>query len=239
MNKNKITALVGAVALFLGALATPLMAGSLGVGVVGSAALIEADGTETLKTTSVETKGDASALGGLASGYAQYRFGDNGLVFGINWSPGKAQIGDVTASRNDAGTTYCAGTVPRASCDAKVENRAKASVENFVSGYVETPGFTPLGLYLLYSYNELEVKTEEKLGTGASYPDETINGHGWGIGIKGTADTGLSFKLAYEVIDWDTINLTSTAAASPDTATNTIKANVDTEMVRMSIGYNF
>ena len=42
MIKNKITALVGAVAIFLGALATPLMAGSIGIGVVGSAVLIEA-----------------------------------------------------------------------------------------------------------------------------------------------------------------------------------------------------
>lgn len=239
MMKNKITALAGAVALFLGALATPLMAGSLGVGVMGSAVLIEAEGTETLKTTSVKSKGDASALGGLASGYAQYRFGDNGIVFGLNWSPGKAQIGDVSRATHDAGTAYCAVTAPRSSCGNNIEQRAKASVENMVGGYIETPGFTPLGLYLLYSYNELEVKTEENLGSGASYPDETINGHGWGIGIKGTSDNGLHFKLAYEAIDWDTINLTSTAAASPDTATNTIKADVDTELVRLSIGYNF
>ena len=238
MIKNKITALVGAVAIFLGALATPLMAGSIGIGVVGSAVLIEAEGTETLKTTSVKTKGDASALGGLASGYAQYRFGDNGFVLGMNWSPGKTQIGHKSVSRHDASLSgaYCATSN---ACVKNAAQDAKASIENLVGGYIETPGFTPLGLYLLYSYNELEVKTEESLATKASYPDETINGHGWGIGIKGASDNGFQYKLAYEVIDWDTINLTSTAQAAPDSAANTIVADVDTELVRLSFGYNF
>jgi len=238
MIRNRITALISAAAIVLGFLATPLMAGSIGVGVIGSAVLIEAEGTETLKTTSVKSKGDASTLGGFASGYAQYRFGDNGFVVGMNWSPGKTQIGQESKAVHDLASTtgYC---LIRTACTKNREQDAKASIENLVGGYIETPGFTPLGLYLLYSYNELEVKTEEKLGTGASYPDETINGHGWGVGIKGASDNGLQFKLAYEVVDWDTINLTSTPNSTTDSGQNTISADVDTEMVRLSIGYNF
>ena len=61
----------------------------------------------------------------------------------------------------------------------------------------------------------------------------------YGFGFRGTAENGVHAKLTAEYTDWDAINLTSSAAASPDNGTSKINADLETYAVKLSIGYNF
>ena len=104
--KKAITAALGAGAIFLGALTSPLMAGSIGIGVSGHGVLFTADGTEHMSENgTLHNKNGYSETGAVPSGYIQYTFGEDGLVFGFERIPGDLDLGSHTqATRTDCVT---------------------------------------------------------------------------------------------------------------------------------------
>ena len=92
---------------------------------------------------------------------------------------------------------------------------------------------------MVCGYSEVDLTTQESLGTGAAYPDATMDGTTIGVGFRGTSESGIHVKFAVERTDYGSVSLTSSAAASPDNATSTINADVETYGARLSIGYNF
>ena len=237
--KKRIARIAAAIAFITGVLMTPVMAGSIGFGVGVLGLFAESDGSETLKDTSVVTNRVGETGNGLAmpAGYIQYTFGDDGFVFGIEKIPGNASIGKKDTFRTNDSTTngkgYCAGGLV---CPG-VRQLVKASIENHMGAYIETPSFG--GLFLKAGISKVDLLTEENLGTGASYPDDEMNGVTFGIGFRGTTDSGIHLKAIAEYTDYDSVDLTSSAAASPDTGTSKIHADVMTYGLRVSIGYNF
>jgi len=226
MRKIKLAAVLGAGAIFIGAFTTPLMAGSFGIGVSGLGILAETDGTETLKSSSVKTtKKGVNGVGAVAAGYLQYTFGDNGFVFGLEKIPGSATLGSNSVSK-----TQLTGT---AEATTGVTQTAKAKISNHVGAYIETPSFG--GLYLKAGYSEVDLTTQESLGTGAAYPDATMDGTTIGIGFRGTSESGIHVKFAVERTDFGSVTLKSTGSD----AVTTINADVETYGARLSIGYNF
>jgi len=225
MRKNKFTALVGAGAILLGTLTTPLMAGSFGIGVAGLGLLGETDGTETLKTTSVKTsKRGVNGTGTVAAGYIQYTFGENGFVVGLEKIPGSATLGSNTVTVTDK-LTDGSGTA--------VTQHAEAKIDNHRGAYIESPSLG--GLYLKVGYSEVDLTTQESLGTGSAYGDDTMSGTTVGVGFRGTHDSGIHLKFAVERTDYDSVKLTSTGS---DVASK-IDADLTTYGARLSIGYNF
>ena len=141
MLKKRITSLVAAIAFFTGVLMTPLMAGSIGMGVGVLGVFAESDGTETLRQSGVVTHRNGENGAGLAmpAGYIQYTFGEDGFVFGLEKIPGTAELGKSDIHRTNDNTTQagnlCAGAVV---CDG-VRQLAKASLKNHLGAYIETP----------------------------------------------------------------------------------------------------
>jgi len=235
MNRIKWTSLVGAVVLLMSAWTTQLMAGSFGIGITALGVVAESEGTETLKTTSVKSsKQGVNGVGYVPAGYIQYTFGDrsNGFVIGVEKIPGSTTLGEKETNRIDyvAGST---GGGAYSGLGPGVKQIAKAKIDNHIGAYIETPAF--LGMYLKAGVSQVDLTTEENLGTGAAYGNDTMNGFTYGIGFKGTADNGIHVKFAAEITDYDSVSLTSTGSD----AASTINADVMTYAARLSIGYNF
>ena len=54
----------------------------------------------------------------------------------------------------------------------------------------------------------------------------------YGLGIRSGNDAGLNYKLAYEVMDFDTISITSASG-------NKVAGDIDTAGLKLSLVYNF
>jgi hypothetical protein len=235
MSKIKISSLIGAAAILLSAQTTPLMAGSLGVGIQGAAMSLTMDGKETLKGTSVvSNKTDYGTAFGAPSGYLQYRFGDNGFVVGIEKIYGSGSLGSKTTKKNDNNAS-----TPDVDSDRSVsDNIVKASIEDHVGAYIESPGFTAAGLFAKIGYSTYSIETAENLATGSVYGDLDVDAITYGIGVKGTSDSGIHLKAQLEYTDFDNMQF----IGSGDTAgqKNTIDVtDIEAMGLKISVGYQF
>ena len=73
------------------------------------------------------------------------------------------------------------------------------------------------GLYLKAAISEVDVKTQEQLGTGGNYPDTNTDGFHVGIGIEREVG-GLSMRVEVMGSDYDDVQATDENAASDETA---------------------
>ena len=235
MKKLKNT-LIGFVAAI--SLTSVAYAGSFGLGVTGSYTNINGSGTEsdaanTGTESSVRTKSvDNNAI--LGSVYAEYSFDDaswgaagNGITFGASYTPGSADVSDKVFSRTDTAD----GLGGNGDSDGSVTYKAQAEVENYQNFYVEVPLWK--SIYVKAGMSQIDVNTKESgASTTGTYGNASLDGTNLGIGLKGVTSSNIVWKLAYEETDFDTLNLTSSTS-------NTIKADLDTEAVSLSIGYRF
>ena len=232
MFKMKIAALVGAVGILLSALTTSVMAISLGLGASGAGTLLDVTGKETLKQSSKITNHQIDQTLFIPSLYLQVTvgeqwFGDkNGFVIGVEHIPGTHEIGAESVTVSDLRVNNATSVV---------ENVAQAELSDHYTYYIETPGFSPLGIFLKAAYTDVTVTTNETLGTGAAYGNKTINAKTVGGGFKGTHESGISIKIIYEYTDYDNISLASTGSD----ASTTVTADADSQAVKLSVGYNF
>jgi len=236
MNKfrNLVIGLVATISL-----TSVAYAGSFGLGVTGSYTKINGSGTETVSAgdagtaqTSAKKSVDNNAI--LGSIYAEYSFDDaswgaagNGITLGASYTPGTADVSDKVFSRTDTAQ----GTGASGSSTGAVTYKAQAEVENYQNYYVEVPLWK--AIYVKAGMSQIDVNTKESgATTSGTYGNKTLDGTNLGIGLKGVTSSNIVWKLAYEETDFDTLNLTSTTS-------NTIKADLDTEAVSLSIGYRF
>ena len=235
MNKFK-NILIGLVATI--SLTSVAYAGSFGLGVTGSYTKINGSGTETTEGTetgdsSTRTKSvDNNAT--LPSIYAEYSFDDaswgsagNGITIGASYTPGSADVSDKVFSRTDTAE----GQGGNGDSSGSVTYKAQAEVENYQNFYVELPLWK--SIYVKAGMSQIDVNSKESgASTTGTYGNTSLDGTNLGIGLKGVTSSNIVWKLAYEETDFDTLNLTSTTS-------NTIKADLDTEAVSLSIGYRF
>jgi len=228
MSKINLKTLMGT--LVIGALsATPSIAG-FGIGVTAKGALLETEGTETLKGSGVTQSAVEDAQAFIPSGFMQYTFGDNGFVLGFDYVAGEAELGGKVTTRSvipDANTT---------ASSVQVNQDASAQLKDHWTIYAETPAFTAMGLYAKVGYSEVTVETTETLGTGSTYGDADVEGTTLGIGMKSGGE-GLMIKFEATYTDYDSISLTSSADAASQT--NTITAESEMYGASVSVGYNF
>lgn len=222
MKKQLITIIAS---LFLFASANAI---EFGIGVSGALATVNATGTES---ESASTGAEASirsievdnALTPIGSIFAEVILG-NGITFGVEHVPGTADVSDSTHKRTDvaiaSGAEGTAGTIVR---------EAKAEVENFTTLYTEIP---VMGLYVKAGLSQIDVNTNEVAQTnGGSYPNKTLDGITYGIGIKGEFK-GFYTKFGGERTDFDTYKANSTT-------THSISADLDVTQFKLSIGKAF
>jgi len=224
---------------FLGFISSNVLAGSIGVGVTGMGVFNELSGEETMKAGTKAKKDGVGVWGAAAGGYVQYMFGDSGFVVGVEVIPGKVQskVHGKKFVSNIHGAVL-SGTETdwveaSALAGSSVTNTAQIEIDNYRQAYVETPAF--YGLFLKAGYAQLDINTLEKLDTGSSYGDVSLDGTVLGIGFRGTSENNLHMKISYEQTDWDNISLTS----SGSDVNSTVTADIDTYAAKVSLGYQF
>mgnify|MGYP001167597603 CR=1 FL=1 len=213
------------------------------LGVTGALMKVDASGSETEVGSGTKTNSDGEVTNADASNdniligsiYLEYMLADtnwagenNGFTFGVKHTPGTADVSDDVQKRADTAGTP--GT------DDDTGNReAQAEIENYMNYYVDIPVMG--SAYVKLGYSEMDVNTLESStatnGTAPTgYGNTSIDGINYGVGFKGVTGNNLSWKVAYEIVDFDTLSLTSTTG-------NKITADLDTSELNFSLGYRF
>lgn len=216
---------------------TAAFAGSFQIGAKLSHAFIEATGTET--TTAGTVAGGAANTNtttvdndvSLPSMYAEYSldsslWGEDGneITLGANYTFGEADVSDKLSSRSET-----AEDAAGSGATGSVTYSANAEVSDYVNYYVEVPVVG--SLFVKLGMSQIDVITKEDQDHHGSYGDDTLDGTNYGIGFKGLSGN-LHWKVAYELTDWDDLNLTSTTS-------NKINADLDVDELALSVGYRF
>ena len=233
--KKLITSVLVAFGLFLSAfLTSSAMAGSFGIGAIGSGAHFGTTGNEIDGGELNGAEQDANVLYG--SIFAEYTFGEMyGLTLGVSYTPMDRSLG--TKSRTDTQTTADAAD-SSASNDSGTYT-AKADISSHATIYIE-PTFMPtdnFGLYLKGGVSRVIVNSLESITFGedsSAYGNETVLGGMLGLGAKVVHDSGLLFKLEYTKTIYETVKMTSTSGNK-----NIISADPEIEAFRLAIGYKF
>ena len=84
--------------------------------------------------------------------------------------------------------------------------------------------------------SNIKGKTNEKLGTGSSYPDIDVDGVKYGIGFKTGTAGGILFKIEGTYTEFDAISVNSTGS---DTATTITSPGTEIGAVKLAVGYAF
>ena len=236
INKALVTAL--ATGILVLSLSTSAMAVRLGFGISGGATYAEVSGTETLNAG--EEDGNAGATqtvqegagGILTSAYAQIIVGESYFGEGNGFALGYEHVFGSAKFQNERGNIYDY----KAAGDVTGKNKATATLENINTIFIETPGFTRLGLYLKGGFSEMDVITEESLITGGSYGNSTSDGPTVGFGFKKAAGK-FQVKTEFNYTDWDTISITN--VGDGDLGTNKVVGTPENWTVKFGIGYLF
>ncbi len=212
---------------------TSAQAGSLGMGVSGNVASVNASGTETEGASGSETENsnrDATAGNNFMFGsvYAEYAFGDGeNFVFGIEHVPFSGDINSKTLQRVDA-STYADVT---SEADTGT-NKVNAAIDNHTTYYVEV-GAGETGFYGKLGFAQVDIDVKETKASGyGTYPDKTLDAWTYALGYKtGYGDRGV-IKLEGFMTDYDSYSATSTTS-------QTLKANLDVVGAKLSLGVKF
>ena len=234
--KTELATIIGAFALLVSSFTTSAVAvewGSIGVGVSFGGAHAEVAGKENGSTKEESATEDGQT--GIASAYAQITLGDqwfgkgNGLTFGYETFYGEATFKKVNNNITDMkGSATGALTT--------VTQHAEAMIENINTMYIETPGFTPLGIFLKAGWSEMDVRTKEDLGTGGSYGDAAVDGAMVGGGFKKSVGN-FHIKTEFNYTDWDALTLSNVGTAT--TGSTSITATPEVWSGKIGIGIQF
>ena len=214
-------------------------AGSFNVGVTGALAKIDASGTETTSagasgtanTNSATVENDNVPIGSV---FAEYQSDFYGLTLGFEHIPGAADVSDSVKTRNDMETSKTGDATHNS--DARAF-KANAEVDNFNLVYIELPIYQQL--FVGAGLSEMDVTTTEVASSnGGTYGNKTLDGEMYRIGFKGAIGDAMGYKVFYEMQDFDTLSLTS-SGNSVASETNSISADLDVDMLKFALSYNF
>ena len=236
MNKQILTIIVSMMFAFASSIAN---AGSFNVGATGILAKVEASGTETTgagdsgsaNTNSASVSNDDVIIGSI---FAEYQSDYYGLTLGFEHIPGSADVSSSAKTRQDTETSKTSDATHNS--DIRTF-KTQAEVENYNLIYVELPVYQ--ALFIGAGLSEIDVNTlEEASSNGGSYGNTTLDGEMYRIGIKGPIGDNAGYKFFYEINDFDTLKLTSTGNSVAD-ETNSISADLDVDMLKFALSYNF
>tara|TARA_Y100000590_G_scaffold244895_1_gene275234 strand:- start:2820 stop:3551 length:732 start_codon:yes stop_codon:yes gene_type:complete len=243
MIKKKLISLVSATGLFLGTLTTGSNAGdtvSIGAGFSGGATAVEVYGQQKLLGSGALTGANETAYGAVGSyygqisifdGYFEDRWGTNGLTIGYESFAGEARV---TGSRGDITDQYASEQNKNIG-----KNYVEGVFKNLRTTYIETPGFTPLGIYLKFGQSSMDVDTREELNTGSAFGNTSTDADTIGFGFKKSAN-GFHIKTEFNYSDWDDITLNPTHTGNGSAGgIDTVTVKPDNWTAKIGLGYSF
>ena len=194
-------------------------AGSIGIS--GKVMEIDGSGSETVENANKNTGGSSSETVTVGSIFLESEQ-NNGWVLGFDWIPGSAEF--VNQSKTQTNVTSAAGAT-----ESKTQ-KVSGDIENHVTIYVEKDVYN--GLYLKVGGQSVDIVSTENIGTGSTYPDDTIYGYTVGAGYRYDLDN-MFIKFEYVYQDYETISLEAT------NTNNSVEGDIDAHTGKISIGYKF
>ena len=116
---------------------------------------------------------------------------------------------------------------------ADATNRVSVSFEDMTTVYITAR--SPAGVYAKVGYMEVDVATNEVLGTGGAYGDTTLEGTIIGVGYNHDLDTGAFVRLEANMMEFDDVKLTN----SNDSTKSIEASGIEGYGARISIGRSF
>lgn len=181
----------------------------VGVSVMG--AVFEADGasekftgdhssntTTTDRTIkSSDEKEDAEGAFALASVFAEFAANDQ-ISFGVSYVPHSSDSEEAVNVQNQESHAF----------SAEATNKVKVSFEDLVTVYALAN--LNENVYLKAGIMQVELITEESLGTGGAYGNDTLEGYTFGLGYNHNYGDGMFVRAEAAYIDIDGTTLTNT-----------------------------
>ena len=198
----------------------------VGIGVSGALHMLDASGTETVRTSGAKNNGSHSEDVVVPELFIESLY-DNGGAIGISYIPtrdvgSKSRTDTATNTGDDAGTY-----------------KAAAELDNVVQIYVDIP--TPMSIagndfYVKAGIQHATLVTLESLNSGSTYPDEDLLGVTLGLGTKGDLPYGNNLYYKAEATYTNFESYTADSSSSPS---NKVEADLEDIAVKLSIGYKF
>ena len=168
------------------------------VGVSGQVGLFAASGKENLNgatTTASTNTGSEHGEAGWGSIFIEKTLGSR-LVLGVEHMPGEL-------------STETTETGKQSQQSGVVNNTVQIDLENMNTFYVL--GKVTENLYIKAGMVQVDIITNEKLGTGSTYGNTDMDGTILGFGYNNTFDNGFFVRAESNYTDFDGASLTSTA----------------------------
>ena len=184
-----------------------------------------ASSTKITKKSSAENE-DVETLFGFGSVFIEYEVQDQ-LAVGFDYVP----MGlDSSTTENVQRTGNNEGTGAPGS---EVTNKVDVSFNDMRTAYVKVSA--PMGAYLKIGYTEVDVDTNEVLGTGGAYGNTTLKGMTLGLGYNHDLSDNMFVRIEGNIMDFDDVSLTNT-----NDSNKTINANdIEGYGARISVGKSF
>ena len=195
----------------------------IGFGITGAYHMLEADGTETTRTSGENNTGSHSEDVLVPEVFLEATY-DNGAAFGISYIPTRDAGSKSRSDTNSEGDT---GTY-----------KAAAELDNVVQFYVDYPFADAYGttIYGKVGVQHATIKTLESLNSGSSYPDEDVLGFTLGLGAKGDIPYGNNLYYKTEVAYTD---FEEYSENDEDGTGNKVTADLEDVALKLSVGYKF
>tara|TARA_Y100000590_G_C15536786_1_gene945354 strand:+ start:449 stop:1063 length:615 start_codon:yes stop_codon:yes gene_type:complete len=193
----------------------------LNIGVSGVTAVFHAEGQEN--ENGELSKEDATGVAGYASVFAEIRLNEFFAV-GVDYVP--------EALESETSETVVYDKTTSDTRTAKT-NKVQVDFEELTSAYIMV-NLTE-GLYVRGGVVQVDVVTNESLGTGSTYDDTDMDGTIMGIGYNRTLDNGLFFRVEGNYMDLGSASLTATNNAENKISLNDLQG----ASARIAVGKAF
>lgn len=203
----------------------------LNVGVSGTAGVFHADGKEVISNTAGTAKRqnneNATAAVGFGSIFIEKTLpgAASRISIGLDYVPASLSSDTVENNREEV-ISATEGTVFRA-------NTVAVDFEDLTTLYL-TINVTE-GLYIKAGAMQVDVMTKEKLATGSSYGNVTLDGTMAGIGYNLNFDNGMFARMEANYLDFENVSLVSSTNSDNTISMNSLTGGT----AKLSIGKSF
>lgn len=238
----------------------------LSLGVSGNAGMLEADGKETITGTSTRartwsegtittadgtstttsTRGSDDVFIGYVALFGEVHLFDSGLRLGLSYVPYALESETTDNTRVDQceriGTNNGVTGNSDGDCSATTQT-VQIDVEDLTMLYASYHADVDLGFvdsaFIKAGIIEADVITKEKLASGSSYPNTTLEGQFIGVGVEKNLDDGLFVRVEAGLTEYDSITLTNQVTDTHENNNTIAITGLDGATATIAIGKSF
>jgi len=191
---------------------------SAGLSLAGGVFEVDGASEKNADATKKANEDDAEALYGIGSIFLEAKFNDK-FVLGVDYVPHSLDTETSENVQSQMGTNKT--------------NTVQIDFEDYTTVYAAI--FLNENFYAKAGYAQVEAITNENLGTGGAYGNETFDGYTLGLGYNKDLDNGIFLRLEGNYTEFDGVTSKNTA----DTTKSITVDGITGYGAKISVGRNF